>query len=156
MKRHQRIFSALGLFAGLVAIKAAAAYAADLTTTAAAGQATLATALPFLQQLAAMPLNLIGVLAFVNVLWGFLVEHGLEHYIMDHVPTNMAGWLKPALPFIAGSLPAIVMGMQGGLAFWPAVMSAFMSGLTATAKHDIAPAQSVTAAAIEAAKPAAQ
>lgn len=141
----KKLFTFLLLPALLLLLKATAALALDLTGTAAAAQGAVAATLPFLQQFANMPMNVLGILAMINLVMGFLIEHGLEHYIMDHVPASAATWLKPLLPFLAGAIPAIIANMQGGLALWPAVASALMMGITATAKHDVAPAMSAKA-----------
>lgn len=141
----KKLFTFLILPLVLLLLKATAVLALDLTSTAAAAQGAVGSALPFLQQFASMPMNVLGILTFLSVLWGFLLEHGLEHYIMDHVPANAATWLKPLLPFIGGAITAIIANMQGGLAFWPAVASALIAGITATAKHDVAPSMSAKA-----------
>lgn len=138
----KKLFTFLLLPLALLLLKVTALLALDLTTTAASAQGAVGAALPFLQQFATMPMNVLGILTVLNVMWGFLLEHGLEHYIMDHVPASASAWLKPLLPFIGGAIPAIIANMQGGLAFWPAVASALMAGITATKVHDVAPAMS--------------
>lgn len=148
MKLIKKLFT-LGLV--VLGLHAAAAFASDLTTTAATAQGALATALPFLQQLASMPLNLVGIALLLSSLGGFAMEHGLEQFVMDHVGSDT---IKKLLPMAGGLLMAVLANVAGGMPWSLALTSGFTTYVAAVAKHDSPLASQSAAAAVAAAPPA--
>ena len=130
----------------LVGMTAALAMAADLTTTAAAGQAGLAGALPFLTLLSTMPLTAVGIAAAFLSLIGFAMEHNLENFVMDKISNDT---IKKLLPMAGGLVVAVLTQLSTGLPWTAALGAGLTSYVAAIAKHDSPmAAQSATAAAL--------
>jgi hypothetical protein len=105
----------------------------DITSTA---QSTLqaAVAVPALVQASVGALA--SPLTGAGLVLGFAIEHGLEHTVVNYVPAK----LKPCLPWIAGLGAVTLAGLQQGLPLKAALWTGLMATVTATVKHDVAPA----------------
>ena len=108
---------------------------ADVTGTAAIAQGVLASAIPLLQQLAAIPLTTVGIVLAALLVLAWVLEHGLEHFVMDHIPATAPTWLKPLIPYGVAMLGTFIANLQSGMDLKAAAF-AVVTGFMASKLHD--------------------
>ncbi len=110
---------------------------ADVTATASTLQGVLSDSAPLLEQISKLPLGtMLGLVTCAGLVLAFALEHGLEAWIMPHVPANIEGWFKPLLPYLSMGFAVALASLKGGMALGPALWGGFVAAIGAVKLHD--------------------